>query len=181
MTNPLDYRKRILSSPFRKSAPSIREGMESDNPRVALASLALGIYTATPVFIGNVLLPAKLIDSGFAGQRAFSHLSYVNTTLGYPMPRFNYVTPASGAYKAGARIGGAAGSFLSPALHNITFTGAFGKTRTLVKGASGGARIGAKLGGRVGARLIPGVGWALLAYDVYDVAANRSLWGFDLS
>jgi hypothetical protein len=44
-----------------------------------------------------------------------------------------------------------------------------------------GARVGGKVGGRIGARLIPGVGWALLAYDVYDVAANRSLWGFDLS
>jgi len=35
------------------------------------------------------------------------------------------------------------------------------------------------MGGRVAARLIPGVGWALLAYDVYDIAYNRSLWGFD--
>lgn len=43
-----------------------------------------------------------------------------------------------------------------------------------------GARVGGKVGGRIGARLIPGVGWALLAYDVYDVAVNRSLWGFDL-
>ena len=44
-----------------------------------------------------------------------------------------------------------------------------------------GARVGGKVGGRIGARLIPGLGWALLAYDVYDIAANRSLWGFDLS
>ncbi len=44
-----------------------------------------------------------------------------------------------------------------------------------------GARVGGKIGGRIGARLIPGVGWAMLAYDVYDIAANQSLWGFDLS
>ena len=44
-----------------------------------------------------------------------------------------------------------------------------------------GARVGGKVGGRIGARLIPGIGYGLLAYDVYDIAANRSLWGFDLS
>ena len=43
-----------------------------------------------------------------------------------------------------------------------------------------GARVGGKVGGRIGARLIPGVGWAMLAYDVYDIAANQSLWGFKL-
>ena len=43
-----------------------------------------------------------------------------------------------------------------------------------------GARVGGKVGGRIGARLLPGVGYGLLAYDVYDIAVNRSLWGFDL-
>ncbi len=56
---------------------------------------------------------------------------------------------------------------------------------TVFHGASpaykAGARVAGKVGGRVGARLIPGVGWALLAYDVYDIAHNQSLWGFDLS
>ncbi len=48
-------------------------------------------------------------------------------------------------------------------------------------GAKLGGKVGArKMGARVAGRLIPGVGWALLAYDVYDVAVNRSLWGFDL-
>jgi len=44
-----------------------------------------------------------------------------------------------------------------------------------------GAKVGGKLGGRIGARLIPGLGYGLLAYDVYDIAVNRSLWGFDLN
>ena len=48
------------------------------------------------------------------------------------------------------------------------------------KAFKAGARVGGKLGGRIGARLIPGIGYGLLAYDVYDVAVNRSLWGFDL-
>ena len=43
-----------------------------------------------------------------------------------------------------------------------------------------GAKVAGKLGGRVAARVIPGIGWGLLAYDVYDVAVNRRLWGFDL-
>jgi hypothetical protein len=48
-------------------------------------------------------------------------------------------------------------------------------------GAKLGGKVGArKIGARVAGRLIPGLGWGLLAYDVYDVAVNRSLWGFDL-
>lgn len=44
-----------------------------------------------------------------------------------------------------------------------------------------GGKVGAaKLGGKIAGRFIPGVGWALLAYDAYDVLVNRSLWGFDL-
>lgn len=42
-----------------------------------------------------------------------------------------------------------------------------------------GAKVAGKLGGRVASRVIPGIGWGLLAYDVYDVAVNRRLWGFD--
>ncbi|AXH79443.1 MAG: putative membrane protein [Circular genetic element sp.] len=184
MTNPLEYRKNILSAPLRRTGPEFLSALEKDSeatPVQQAAAFALLAYTAAPVFMGNVLLPAKLIDSGFRGQRMFSHLSYVNTSLGYPMPRFNYITPMSPATRTGQRIGRYVGSFLSPTLHNVTYTGVLGKTRTLAKGAFGGARVGAKLGGRIGGRLIPGVGWALLAYDVYDVAANRSLWGFDLS
>lgn len=44
-----------------------------------------------------------------------------------------------------------------------------------------GFRSGGKLGGRIATRLVPGVGWAMLAYDIYDVAFNQSLWGFDYS
>ena len=44
-----------------------------------------------------------------------------------------------------------------------------------------GLKVGGKVGARVGARLIPGIGYGLLAFDVYDIAANSSLWGFDLS
>ncbi|AXH74621.1 MAG: putative membrane protein [Circoviridae sp.] len=48
-------------------------------------------------------------------------------------------------------------------------------------GAKLGGKVGArKIGARVAGRMIPGLGWGLLAYDVYDVAVNRSLWGFDL-
>jgi hypothetical protein len=42
-----------------------------------------------------------------------------------------------------------------------------------------GARFGGRIGGKIAGRAIPFVGWAMLAYDVYDVVVNRSLWGFD--
>jgi len=38
----------------------------------------------------------------------------------------------------------------------------------------------ARVGGRIGTKLIPGVGWALLAYDVYDLVANKRLFGIEL-
>lgn len=33
---------------------------------------------------------------------------------------------------------------------------------------------------RLLSRALPGVGWALLAYDAYDILVNRSFWGFKL-
>jgi hypothetical protein len=39
---------------------------------------------------------------------------------------------------------------------------------------------GAKYGGRIGTKLIPGLGWAMLAYDVYDLVANKRLFGVEL-
>jgi hypothetical protein len=45
--------------------------------------------------------------------------------------------------------------------------------------ASTTARLG-RIGGRVGFRLIPGIGWAMLAYDVYDLLANQRLLGVNL-
>jgi hypothetical protein len=180
LANPIEYRKRLLSKPLRYSGPRNLKALGSENPRDVIPAMVMLAYAAAPVFAGNVLLPAKLIDSGFRGGRQFSHLSYVYSKLGYPMPMFNYITPSSPAYKMGAKMGGRIGAFLSPALHDVTWTGALGKTKTLAKGGASGARVGAKVGGRVGARLIPGLGWAMLAYDVYDISVNRSLWGFDL-
>ena len=180
MTDPMQIRKRILSAPLRRAWPELKPFIEEDSGWSTPAAMALLAYAAAPVFIGNVLLPAKLIDMGIRGRPYVSNLFYVKNAIGWPMPMWEMTTPASAAYRAGERIGGRVGSFLSPALHDITWTGVLGKTKTLAKGSSRGARIGAKVGGRVGARLIPGVGWGLLAYDVYDVVHNQSLWGFDL-
>jgi len=43
-----------------------------------------------------------------------------------------------------------------------------------------GLKTGARVAGRVGARLVPGLGWAMLAYDVYDLVANQRLFGVEL-
>jgi len=43
-----------------------------------------------------------------------------------------------------------------------------------------GERYGGKVGGKIAGRAIPLVGWAMLAYDVYDLIVNRSIWGFDI-
>ena len=43
-----------------------------------------------------------------------------------------------------------------------------------------GAKLGGKIGGKLALRAIPGLGWAMLAHDVYDLAANRRLFGIKL-
>ncbi len=153
--NLLEIKHDLLGRPLkeftRRMGPSEHWTDES-----VLTAIYLGGVTAA----ANLMPAATLIQSGYRGNRYFSHLSYAKSSIGFPMPRFNYVTPFSAAERLGARVGGR--------------IGARAGTRAAVLG-------GAKFGARVGGRLIPGVGWALLAYDVYDIAANRSLWGFDLS
>jgi len=39
---------------------------------------------------------------------------------------------------------------------------------------------GARFGGKFAVRAVPGLGWAMLAYDAYDLAANRRLFGIQL-
>lgn len=163
----------VLAEPIKQ----LRQQEQYKQP-MNLQDIAVNLLFASPVLL-NVLGPALMINAGIRPHAIFEGVSYARHSP-YLKPLFNYYYPPSVAYKTGAKIGSAFGSFLSPALHDITTTGVFGKTKTLAKGSSRGARIGAKVGGRVGARVIPGVGWALLAYDVYDVVHNQRLWGFDL-
>jgi len=66
--------------------------------------------------------------------------------------RKEFQIASSPAYRIGAKIGGA--------------------TPAMAKGA--------RIGGRIGTKLIPGLGWAMLAYDGYDLVANRRLFGVKL-
>ena len=50
---------------------------------------------------------------------------------------------------------------------------------TMMKGTRYAGRA-AKVGGRFAVKAIPGLGWSMLAYDVYDLAANRRLFGIQL-
>jgi len=38
----------------------------------------------------------------------------------------------------------------------------------------------ARIGGKFAVKAVPGLGWSMLAYDVYDLAANRRLFGIQL-
>jgi len=154
---PMEKRNELLSWPLRKFSPWIKEIIESDNPRVAFSGMALIAIAATPTFIGNILLPAKLISMGIRPQPIMEGITFARHSP-YVKPIFHMFHGATPAYKVGERIGAKLG----------------GKT-----GLKMGLKVGGKIGGRVAARIIPGVGWALLAYDVYDIAYNRSLWGFD--
>ncbi len=147
--NPFDIRHNILGKPLETYWGRMSESPQSEwTDESVLTLVGLAIATATV----NLAPAAMLIQSGVPGTRYFSHLSYANSVLGYPMPRFNYVTPASAATKWGSKVGSRVGG-----------------------------KAAAKIGGRVAGRLVPGLGWGLLAYDVYDIAFNQSLWGFDLN
>ncbi len=43
-----------------------------------------------------------------------------------------------------------------------------------------GLKGGARTAGRIATRAIPGLGWAMLAYDAYDLIANQRLFGVQL-
>jgi len=147
--NPIEFKHRIAGQPFRisrKAYGPLGDIEDESQQNWALLGTTIGAaYTATL----NLAAPFSLIQSGARGNRYFSGLSIGYSSLGYPMPLFNYITPGSAAEKFGAKLGG---------------------------------KVGAKkIGARVAGRMIPGIGWGLLAYDVYDIVANRSLWGFDLN
>jgi hypothetical protein len=50
-------------------------------------------------------------------------------------------------------------------------------------GSKAAARLGPKaahIGGKFAVKAIPGIGWAMLAYDAYDFVVNRRLFGIRL-
>ncbi len=143
--NPIEFKHDITSRPLKKllEVPS-----DQWNDWYAMGLIAVGLETAAV----NLAPAAMLIQAGVPGNRYFSHITYARTAMGFPMPRFNYVTPASAATRWGSKVGSRVGG-----------------------------KAAATIGGRVAGRLVPGLGWGLLAYDVYDIAFNQSLWGFDLN
>ncbi len=156
MLNLLEFKHDIASRPLKWLTS--KPGTEWNDWYFA-AVVLVGIETAAV----NLLPAATLIQAGVRGPRLFSHVSYVRFNP-WAKPIFHYTQAASKA----ERIGGAAGKFLYS-----TMWPNFSPTRKVW------AKAGVKAGAKVGGRLIPGVGWALLAYDVYDIVWNRSLWGFD--
>lgn len=153
--NLMEKRNKILSYPLRAIAPVAKDYLESDSPHVSLSGMAMLAYAAMPTFLGNIVLPMELISAGMKPQ------PWLVWKYGLKSP----------AYEAGARIGSAVGGTIGRKGMPIYF---------LYDAGRPAAKVGAKIGGRIGSRLIPGVGWAMLAYDVYDIAANQSLWGFKL-
>jgi len=79
---------------------------------------------------------------------------------------------SSQAYRLGAKIGE---HIAWPTKHPVFLPGSKQGQAALKS-----MRKGARIGGRVGFRAIPGLGWAMLAYDVYDLIANDRLFGVNL-
>ncbi len=183
--NPLEFKHAIAGQPYRLARGGVGPiGAETTDGDV----LTLSIGAAYTIAM-NLAAPLSLINTGFRGNRYLSHIDFVRNSP-YPIPLFNYVTPGSSAEKFGARLGGRIGGALYQGIMQATpgvgWLPVFeegmllGKLPLHSSIKKAGVKSGAKIGAKVGGRLIPGVGWALLAYDVYDIAANRSLWGFSL-
>lgn len=149
--NIMEERNKILSYPLRKFGPELLRGMEKGQS-AATALSALAL-------LGYAAVPTFVGNILLPGNLISSGLrpQPVLEGLSHYIP---HVHPPSGAY------------WLEP-----VFSVKHGSSAAY----KAGARAGGKIGGRIGARLIPGLGWGLLAYDVYDIAFNQSLWGFDLS
>ncbi len=163
MFNPLEYKHDIAGRPLKYMIKRFEPGDEF------FPYALVGMITAAV----NLAPAATLIQMGSRGD-----LLYQGITMGKkPWDlTFHYMATASRAERIGGAVGGRIGgrSMLELARYGTPFS-----KGTQKAWQKAGAKAGVKLGARIGGRLIPGVGWALLAYDVYDIAYNRSLWGFD--
>jgi len=83
-----------------------------------------------------------------------------------------YRATTSNAYRLGATIG-----------KHLAWPGSarilVGNSKKAVAARAAMAK-GARIGGRIGSKAIPGIGWAMLAYDAYDLIANRRFFGVQL-
>ena len=146
----MDKRNEILSYPLRQFGPELLKGMEKGQ--------------SLPTTLGSMALMAYAAAPTFFGN-VYLPMELISSGL-RPQP----VNRGLSHYIPHVHIPSRA-YWLEPVFE--VFHGSSKAYKT-------GAKVGGKLGGRIGARLIPGLGYGLLAYDVYDVAVNRSLWGFDL-
>ncbi len=164
MLNPIEFKHDIASRPLKwlTSKPG-----KDWNDWYFAAVVMVGIETAAV----NLAPAWTLIQAGYRGDMLYSHTTFRRFSP-WSEPIFHYTQKASRAERIGGAVGGPIGKFLWADIWPV-----FDKTRKAWGKA--GTKAGVKIGAKVGGRLIPGVGWALLAYDVYDIAYNRSLWGFD--
>lgn len=161
MFNPIEFKHDITSRPLHWALKQMREKDGPPSDADAFAIGVMGLYTAA----ANLYPAAALIHMGQIPPMLYSHTTFARFNP-WAKPIFHYARAASTAERIGGKVG----------YEIVGFTSAYLRNPKIMKA---GAKAGAKLGARVGGRLIPGVGWALLAYDVYDVAYNQSLWGFD--
>ncbi len=166
MLNPLEFKHDIASIPLKWMIRQPHDPADPQYHTQAVIMALTGMLTAAV----NLTPALFFIDMGIVPQMRYSHTTYVRFNP-WAKPIFHYTRAASRAELIGGRIGGSIGKHLAIQTSNLDKYGKIWR--------KAGLKGGVKVGARVGGRLIPGVGWALLDYDVYDIAYNRSLWGFD--
>ncbi len=143
-------------------------GKEGNAP---LAHLGIQLGNA----VAQLALPIQLIKSANPHVMSYAYKGLDPMKFGMKAAmasRKEFQLASSPAYRIGAKIGE---HIMWPSNAPVFLAGTK-KGKAATKAIAKGAR----LGGRAGSRLIPGVGWAMLAYDAYDLVANDRLFGVQL-
>jgi len=109
------------------------------------------------------------------GLNVLSHVgpSVMMTSAANPNVRsYYYQGPGKHAYRATTSQAYRMGSSVARTMNTVMNYPYRIPTSTALK-------VG-RIGGRIGTKLIPGIGWAMLAYDAYDLVANRRFFGVQL-
>jgi len=162
----------LITTPWAQwSYDSVKDDGLGEHGNAPLAHLGIHIgnivaHTALPIHLTRMSNPHIL-------SYAYKGLDPAKFGMKAAMQsRREFQIASSAAYRAGAAIGG----HLAWPSNAPVFLAETAKGKRAASAIARGSRIG----GRVGARLIPGLGWAMLAYDAYDLVANQRLFGVQL-
>lgn len=135
-------------------------------------TLKAHVFTQALNLVAEAYPIAKLTSMGNPAMVSYGYRGIDAARFGIQAAqaeRLAFQRASSPAYRIGAKIGEHLAWPNSRMLHYRNNPAA---RATIARGA--------RIGGKIGFRVIPGIGWAMLAYDAYDLIANKRLLGVNL-